>query len=133
MSILLEIANRSTLQIKSEKTYTQHKSSLHQQKDVQFYSKKPATIEAIRVKEIEVLALALGWHHDQLWNNPRTKDQPLHKLHERGLICSIKHNVYIREVTPQYIELLIKEKTRTVINRFFNMRVDQPFLKHIKT
>lgn len=80
-----------------------------------------------KVKAVEKKALNLGWTKDQLWKVPAN----VRNYKEKGLICSIKTNTTIGEVTAKFIEIVIKTTNRSVVQKFYNLNVDQSWLKHL--
>ncbi len=77
-----------------------------------------------QIRSIESKALGLGWTLDQLWRDSK-------RWNEKGLVCFLKPEHQIDTVTSQFIEVswLTPQGVRRS-SRYYNMRVDQPWLKH---
>ncbi len=80
-----------------------------------------------KVKVIQEEALNKGWTYKQLWANPNNTDYS-----KKGLIYFVEGNTTIGEVTEKHIAL-IHERTvgGTVIHNFYNMSVEQQWIKKI--
>ena len=82
-----------------------------------------------KVKAIEEKALNKGWTYEQLWAVTNNSDYS-----KKGLIYFIEDNTTIGEVTEKHLGL-IHERTvgGTVIHNFYNMNINQPWIKKITT
>jgi len=99
--------------------------------DIGIKKKTNRVVEPIRkrtpeekVKAIEEEALNKGWTYEQLWKIPKYKNYS-----EMGLICFIDDHITIGEVTEKHIVLLHERPVGgPVINNFYNMLVEQPWI-----
>ncbi len=78
-----------------------------------------------KVKYIEEEALNKGWTYEQLWAITNNTDYS-----KKGLIYFVEDGTTIGEVTEKHI-VLIHERTVgvPVINNFYNMKVEQPWIR----
>jgi len=83
-----------------------------------------AMVDAIRER-----ALALGWTHNQLYQNRGNFKFPCGP--EWGLVGLLGPGTRIGEVTRQYIEIISAGPTTSRTNRFHNMETEQPWLKRV--
>jgi len=89
---------------------------------------EPVSPEAVaKVDAIREQALALGWSEAQLYQNRGRFCFPGGQ--EYGLVCYLRPDDQIGEVTLQFIETITARGGHL---RFPNHNVDQPWLKHIR-
>ena len=84
-----------------------------------------ALVDAIREK-----ALALGWNHDRLYRVPAIRRPGIPV--SGGLVCYLREDWRIGEVTRQSIEILGPPPLE-VRQCFYNPDVDQPWMKKVGT
>jgi hypothetical protein len=76
-----------------------------------------------KVLAIETEAMSLGWTWGQLWQESRCPDL-------KGLATIIHKEQNITNVTHQYIQLeRISPTGKLEIQRFYNQKVEQPWIK----
>lgn len=81
-----------------------------------------AKVDAIRER-----AVSLGWTTDQLYaTGPSGR---FGVSHDRGLVCYLKPQDEIGEVTRQSIEIILPNGVR---QRFYNMLVEQPWITRLR-
>lgn len=81
-----------------------------------------ALVDAIRDR-----ALALGWTHGSLYATGGSARFAFGR--ERGLVCSLRPDDRIGEVTSQSIEIILANNVR---QRFYNPNVDQPWIRRVR-
>lgn len=80
-----------------------------------------------KVDAIRECALSLGWTTDQLYaTGPSGR---FGVSHDRGLVCYLKPQDQIGEVTRQSIEIILPDGVR---QRFYNMLVEQPWITRLR-
>jgi len=72
-------------------------------------------------------ALALGWTRDSLYATGGSARFTLGR--ERGLVCFLKPDDRIGEVTTHSIEIILANNVR---QRFYNPNVDQPWIRRVR-
>lgn len=81
-----------------------------------------------KVKAIEEEALNKGWTYEQLWATSNNTDYS-----KKGLVYFLEDGTTIGEVTEKHISLIHERPVGgTVIHNFYNMRVEQPWIKKIE-
>ena len=80
-----------------------------------------------KVDVIRDRALACGWTEARLYQNRGNLRYPCGD--EWGLVCALDDGETIGEVTRRYIEIVCRSG---VVQKFFNMDVDQPWIKRVK-
>jgi hypothetical protein len=85
-------------------------------------SEAMAKVDAIRDR-----ALALGWTHDSLCATGGSSRFTLGC--ERGLVCYLRPDDRIGEVTTHSIEIILVNNVR---QRFYNPNVDQPWIRRVR-
>ncbi|MCC6366336.1 MAG: hypothetical protein IT165_22695 [Bryobacterales bacterium] len=92
---------------------------------------RPAdTALADAVAKVDVIrdrALALGWTQDSLYGTGGSSRFTLG--HERGLVCYLRPDDRIGEVTTHSIEIILVNNVR---QRFYNPNVDQPWIRRVR-
>jgi hypothetical protein len=81
-----------------------------------------AMVDAIRDR-----ALALGWTHGSLYATGGSARFTVGR--ERGLVCFLKPDDRIGEVTTHSIEIILANNVR---QRFYNPNVDQPWIRRVR-
>lgn len=81
-----------------------------------------AMVDAIRGR-----ALALGWTRDSLYATGGSARFTVGR--ERGLVCFLKPDDRIGEVTTHSIEIILANNVR---QRFYNPNVDQPWIRRVR-
>jgi len=81
-----------------------------------------AMVDAIRDR-----ALALGWTHDSLYATGGSTRFTFGR--ERGLVCYLRPDDRIGEVTTHSIEIILANDVR---QRCYNPNVDQPWIRRVK-
>ena len=90
---------------------------------------EPVTPEAVaKVTAIREQALAAGWSEAQLYQNRGRYSFPCGQ--DYGLVCFLHGDDRVGEVTRQSIEII---NARGSHLRFYNLDVDQPWLRHVRT
>jgi len=85
-------------------------------------SQAVAKVDAIRDE-----AMAKGWSEARLYQNQGRFRFPCGE--DYGLVCFVDGSRRIGEITPRYIEIIHESAGRENRLRFFNLDVDQPWLK----
>jgi len=80
-----------------------------------------------KVDEIRDRALALGWKLDSLYATGGSARFAFG--HERGLVCYLRPDDRIGEVTTHSIEIILVNNVR---QRFYNPNVDQPWIRRVR-
>jgi len=86
-------------------------------------SQAVAKVDAIRGQ-----ALAAGWSEAQLYQNRGRLSFPCGQ--DYGLVCFLHGDDRVGDITRQSIEIVNARGTRL---RFYNLDVDQPWLRHVHT
>jgi len=73
-------------------------------------------------------ALAAGWSEVQLYQNRGRYSFPCGQ--DYGLVCFLHGDDQVGEITRQSIEIINARGTRL---RFYNLSIDQPWLRHVHT
>ncbi|MBI4905136.1 MAG: hypothetical protein HY820_15990 [Acidobacteria bacterium] len=81
-----------------------------------------ALVDAIRDR-----ALALGWTHDSLYATGGSSRFTMGR--ERGLVCYLRPDDRIGEVTTHSIEIILVNNVR---QRFYNPNIDQPWIRRVR-
>jgi hypothetical protein len=88
---------------------------------------EPVSLEAVaKVDAIRDRALALGWSEAQLYQTRGRYSFPCGQ--DYGLVCFLRGDDQVAEITCQSIEIINARGTRL---RFYNLDVDQPWLRHV--
>jgi hypothetical protein len=85
------------------------------------------TLALALVDGIRDQALALGWTHDSLYATDGSSRFTLGR--ERGLVCYLRPDDGIGEVTTHSIEIILVNNVR---QRFYNPNVDQPWIRRVR-
>ncbi len=96
---------------------------------ISFAFVKPEPIKLLtpeeKVKAIEEEALNKGWTYEQLWATPNNTDYS-----KKGLIYFVDDETTIAEVTEKHIASIHERIIGgPIINNFYNMKVEQPWIK----
>ncbi|MBI3590135.1 MAG: hypothetical protein HY094_02000 [Candidatus Melainabacteria bacterium] len=98
------------------------------QKEVVVEEVKKLTPEE-KVEAIEEEALNKGWTYAQLWTTTTNSDYS-----KKGLVYFVTDSTTIGEVTEKHIVLLHERPVGVpVINNFYNMLVEQPWVTKVTT
>jgi hypothetical protein len=81
-----------------------------------------ALVDAIRDR-----AIAMGWAHESLYQTRGSLRFPLGS--DYGLVCYLKPDDRIGEVTTHSIEIVLANNVR---QRFYNPNVDQPWIRRLR-
>jgi hypothetical protein len=79
-----------------------------------------------KVDAIRDHAIALGWTHDNLY---ATGGSRFTFGRDRGLVCYLRPDDRIGEVTTHSIEIILVNNVR---QRFYNPNVDQPWIRRVR-
>jgi len=82
---------------------------------------------AARVHAIRDRAIARGWTHESLYQTRGSLRFPLGS--DYGLVCYLKPDDRIGEVTTHSIEIILANNVR---QRFYNPNVDQPWIRRLR-
>lgn len=85
------------------------------------------SIAVAKVDAIRDRALALGWTHDSLYATGGSTRPTFGR--ERGLVCFLRPDDRIGEVTTHSIEIVLANDVR---QRFYNPNVDQPWIRRLR-
>ena len=89
---------------------------------------EPVSPEAVaKVDAIREQALTAGWSEAQLYQNRGRCSFPCGQ--DYGLVCFLHGDDRVGEITRQSIEIVNARGTRL---RFYNLDVDQPWLRHVR-
>jgi len=90
---------------------------------------EPVSPQAVaKVDAIREQALAAGWSEARLYQNRGRLSFPCGQ--DYGLVCFLYGDDRVGEITPQSIEIINARGTRL---RFYDLDVDQPWLRHVRT
>jgi hypothetical protein len=88
---------------------------------------EPVSPQAVaKVDAVRERALAAGWSEAQLYQNRGRYSFPCGQ--DYGLVCFLHGDDQVGEMTAQFIEIINARGTRL---RFYNPKVDQPWLRHV--